>query len=90
MYRFHRLLLLCRQNKSLFDPCAYLSNNQAIKNGNKLFQQMPANERHDTIAATSAIHKLMKSGDIKSAENIFKSMKNKNIITYGAMMKGNI
>jgi hypothetical protein len=31
---------------------------------------------------------LMKFGDIQNAENVFRMIKKKDIVTYGAMMKG--
>jgi hypothetical protein len=32
---------------------------------------------------------LFKFGDVKRAEDVFESIKNKDIISYGAMMNGN-
>ncbi|CAF4590753.1 unnamed protein product, partial [Rotaria magnacalcarata] len=49
---------------------------------------MPENYRNNNITSTSAIDMLMKFGDVESAERIFRLMKTKNIITYGAMVKG--
>ncbi|CAF4373458.1 unnamed protein product, partial [Rotaria sordida] len=51
---------------------------------------MPDNYRNDNVVLTSAIHMLTKFGDIQSAERVFHSIKEKNIITYGAMIKGYI
>ncbi|CAF4166397.1 unnamed protein product, partial [Rotaria magnacalcarata] len=59
-----------------------------MKTGKKLLDEMPENYRNDNITSTSAINMLMKFGDVESAQRIFKSIKTKNIITYGAMMKG--
>ncbi|CAF5202542.1 unnamed protein product, partial [Rotaria magnacalcarata] len=59
-----------------------------MKIGKELLAKMPENYRNDNITSTSAIDMLMKFGDVESAERIFRSMKTKNIITYGAMVKG--
>ncbi|CAF3917738.1 unnamed protein product [Rotaria sordida] len=74
----------------LFNACAALANNRARKIGKKLLDKMPENLRNDNIVLTSAIHMLIKFGDIQNAENLFQSIKKKDIITYGAMMKGYI
>ncbi|CAF5203416.1 unnamed protein product [Rotaria magnacalcarata] len=73
---------------TLFNACAVLNNNRAKKTGKKLLDEMPENYRNDNITSTSAINMLMKFGDVESAERIFRSIKKKNIITYGAMVKG--
>ncbi|CAF5183852.1 unnamed protein product, partial [Rotaria magnacalcarata] len=85
---------------TLFNACAVLNNNRAMKIGKKLLAEMPENYRNNNITSTSAIDMLMKFGDVEtidmlmkfgdveSAERIFRSMKTKNIITYGAMVKG--
>ncbi|CAF1120001.1 unnamed protein product [Rotaria sordida] len=72
----------------VFAACAELANDRAMKIGKKLLNKIPKNFRNDNVVLTSAIHMLMKFGDIQNAEIIFQSIKNKNIITYGAMMKG--
>ncbi|CAF4335812.1 unnamed protein product, partial [Rotaria magnacalcarata] len=74
----------------LFNACAVLNNNRAMKTGKKLLAEMPENYRNNNITSTSAVDMLMKFGDVESAERIFRSMKTKNIITYNAMMKGYI
>ncbi|CAF2151011.1 unnamed protein product, partial [Rotaria magnacalcarata] len=73
---------------TLFNACAVLNNNRAMKTGKKLLDEMPENYRNNNITSTSAIDMLMKFGDVESAETIFRSIKTKDIITYGAMMKG--
>ncbi|CAF3915277.1 unnamed protein product, partial [Rotaria magnacalcarata] len=73
---------------TLFNACALLNNNRAMKIGKKLLVEMPETYRNNNVTSTSAIHMLMKFGDVESAERIFRSMKTKNIITYGAMVKG--
>ncbi|CAF5028644.1 unnamed protein product, partial [Rotaria magnacalcarata] len=73
---------------TLFNACAVLNNNRAMKTGKKLLDEMPENYRNNNITSTSAIDMLMKFGDVESAERIFRSMKTKNIITYNATIKG--
>ncbi|CAF1016309.1 unnamed protein product [Rotaria sordida] len=73
---------------TLFHACTKFANDRAMKIGKKLIEQMPDNYRNNNILLNSAIHMFMKFGDIKSAECIFQSIKKKDIITYGAMMKG--
>ncbi|CAF2125405.1 unnamed protein product, partial [Rotaria magnacalcarata] len=73
---------------TLFNACAVLNNNRAKKIGKKLLDEMPENYRNHNITSTSAIDMLMKFGDVESAERIFRSIKTKDIITYGAMVKG--
>ncbi|CAF4481538.1 unnamed protein product [Rotaria socialis] len=73
----------------LFNACAVLNNNRAMKIGKKLLDEMPENYRNHNVMSTSAINMLMKFGDVESAKRIFRSIKVKDIITYNAMMKGN-
>ncbi|CAF1371285.1 unnamed protein product [Rotaria sordida] len=74
----------------VFNACSQLGNDRAMKIGKKLLHEMHDNYRNDNVVLTSAIHMLMRFGDIQSAERVFHSIKEKNIITYGAMMKGYI
>ncbi|CAF4338626.1 unnamed protein product [Rotaria magnacalcarata] len=74
---------------TLFNACAVLNNNRAMKTGKKLLAEMPENYRNHNVISTSAIDMLMKFGDVESAETIFRSINAKDIITYGAMVKGN-
>ncbi|CAF1446562.1 unnamed protein product, partial [Rotaria magnacalcarata] len=72
----------------LFNACAELANDRAIKIGRKLLDEMPENYRNDNAVLNSAMHMLMKFGDIQSAERIFRLNKKKDIITYNAIIKG--
>ncbi|CAF5228086.1 unnamed protein product, partial [Rotaria magnacalcarata] len=74
----------------LFKACAELANDRAIKIGRKLLDEMPENYRNNNAVLNSAMHMLMKFGDMQSAERIFRLNKRKDIITYGALMKGYI
>ncbi|CAF5229424.1 unnamed protein product [Rotaria magnacalcarata] len=73
----------------IFNACAGLVNDRAMKIGKELLAKMPENYRNDDITSTSAIDMLMKFGDVESGERIFRSVETKNIITYNAMIKGN-
>ncbi|CAF1342565.1 unnamed protein product [Rotaria sordida] len=72
----------------IFNACAQLLNDRAKQIGKKLLNQMPKHFHNDNVIITSALDMLMKFGDIENAENIFQIMMKKDIITYGAMMKG--
>ncbi|CAF5083990.1 unnamed protein product, partial [Rotaria sp. Silwood1] len=74
----------------VFNACAQLVNDRAIKIGKKLLHEMPNNYQDNTVLLNSAIDMLMKFGDVQSAARIFDSIKTKDIITYNAMMNGNI
>ncbi|CAF0998981.1 unnamed protein product [Rotaria magnacalcarata] len=71
-----------------FSACAKLGNDRAIKIGNKLFDELPDNCKSSTTTLNSALHMLMKFGNIQNAERVFKLIPKKSVITYGAMMKG--
>ncbi|CAF4267136.1 unnamed protein product, partial [Rotaria magnacalcarata] len=73
----------------VFNACAKLCNDRAMKIGKKLLDEIPENYRNDVVVLNSAMHMLMKFGDIQSAERIFRSNKKKDIITYNAIIKGN-
>ncbi|CAF5208628.1 unnamed protein product, partial [Rotaria magnacalcarata] len=72
----------------VFNCCAKLCNDRAMKIGKELLAKMPENCRNHNVISTSAIDMLMKFSDVESAERIFLSIKAKDIITYGAMVKG--
>ncbi|CAF3890958.1 unnamed protein product [Rotaria sordida] len=72
----------------VFNACAQLANDRAIKTGKKLLHEMPNIHRNNNVLLTSAIDMLMKFGDVQGAERTFDSIKKKDIITYNAMMKG--
>ncbi|CAF4290771.1 unnamed protein product, partial [Rotaria sordida] len=72
----------------LFNACAVLNNNRAMKTGKKLLDEMPENYRNNNITSTSAIDMLMKFGDVESAERMFRSIKAKGTTIYGALMNG--
>ncbi|CAF5210132.1 unnamed protein product, partial [Rotaria magnacalcarata] len=49
---------------------------------------MPENYRNDVVVLTSAMHMLMKFGDIQNAERIFRSNTKKDIISYNVLING--
>ncbi|CAF1155485.1 unnamed protein product [Rotaria sp. Silwood1] len=67
----------------LFTACAQVANARTKDIGRKLLQQMPQHFHKNNILLTSALNMLMKFGDIENAENLFKMIENKDIITYG-------
>ncbi|CAF4612556.1 unnamed protein product, partial [Rotaria socialis] len=71
----------------VFNACGKLGNDRAIKIGNKLFDELPDNCKSSTATLNSALHMLMKFGNIQKAERVFKLIPQKSVITYGAMMK---
>ncbi|CAF5146837.1 unnamed protein product, partial [Rotaria sp. Silwood1] len=71
-----------------FNACAQLANDRAMKIGRKLLDDMPNDYQNDSVVLTSATHMLMKFGEAESAERIVKLVRNKGIITYGALMNG--
>ncbi|CAF4155773.1 unnamed protein product, partial [Rotaria magnacalcarata] len=70
----------------VFNACAKLCNDRAMKIGKKLLAKMPENYRNDNIISTSAIDMLMKFGDVESAERMFRSIKAKGNNNYDALM----
>ncbi|CAF0765453.1 unnamed protein product [Rotaria sordida] len=72
----------------VFNACAQLANDRAIKIGKKLLHEMPNIHRNNNVLLTSAIDMLMKFGEVENAEHFVKLIRNKNIMTYGALMNG--
>ncbi|CAF4569707.1 unnamed protein product, partial [Rotaria socialis] len=72
----------------IFNTCAKLCNDRAMKIGKKLLAKMSENYRNDNFISTSAIDMLIKFGDVESAERIFRSIKAKGADIYGALMNG--
>ena len=56
--------------------------------GQKLLEELPDTLLDDSVLISSAIHMLMKFGDVPQAERLFQKLNKKSIVTYGAMMKG--
>lgn len=74
----------------IFDACAHLVTDRAKGIGNKLVEGMSKNYRNCSYVMNCAINMFMKFGDVKSAENLFQQVSKRDIVTYGAMMKGKL
>jgi len=74
----------------LFNACAKLPNEHALKIKNKFLDQMPKLFKTNLYVLNTFLHMLMKFGDISNAEYVFAQIKTKNIVTYGVMMQGNL
>jgi len=72
----------------IFNACAQLKNDRAKKVGKKVLDQILNKSVTNNVVLTSAIHMLMNFGDVKSAEQLFESIKKNNVVSYGVMMKG--
>ena len=72
----------------VFSACADLCNQRAAHFGKTLFEKMSSTLLNNTVVISSAIHMLMKFGDVAHAERLFQRINQKNVVTYGAMMKG--
>jgi pentatricopeptide repeat protein len=73
---------------NIYSACAALSNQRAIKLGKQLLHNMPKMFEVDSIVMGSAIHMLMKFGEVKEAEHLFSQIKQPNAASYGGMMNG--
>jgi pentatricopeptide repeat protein len=72
----------------VFNACAHLSNDRPKQIGNKLLKQMSKSCQNSNNIMNSAIDMLMKFSDIQSAEDLFRSITNTDLVTYGAMING--
>lgn len=73
----------------LLNACAALPNDEGKKRGRQALQHLPQAFLTDINLMNAAIDMLMRFGDVEHAEQIFHSMKEKNDVTYGSIMKGN-
>ncbi|CAM4827283.1 unnamed protein product [Rotaria magnacalcarata] len=72
----------------LFNACAKLCNNRAIKTGRDALNRLPTSFLQNQKLINAAIDILMKFGDVNQAEVVFETTQNKTLVTYGAMMQG--
>jgi pentatricopeptide repeat protein len=72
----------------MYSTCAALSNDRAITLGKQLLNNMPQIFKEDLIVIGSAIHMLMKFGEVQEAEHLFSCMKKRDASSYGVMMNG--
>ena len=70
-----------------FKVCAELANKRAMDLGKKLLHAILHTPVADHDVLSSAIHMLMRFGDMKRAEHLFQSIQHKDISTYSSMMK---
>ncbi len=73
----------------IFKACAQLNNDRGKNVGKKLCEQILNKSVTNQFILCSALHMLMRFGDVKSAEHLFELIKKKDTVSYGAMMKGN-
>jgi hypothetical protein len=74
---------------TILSACANVKNNRAREIGQKYLDQIPNYFQNDIILMNTAIHMLMNFNDIERGEQLFEQIKNKDIVSYGALMKGN-
>ena len=74
----------------VFDICAKLADERALKFGRQVFSQMDKGHYQSTAVMNSALNMFARNGDVREAEELFRSIKSKDLITFGAMMKGYI
>jgi hypothetical protein len=73
----------------IFNACTQLADERAIKIGEKLLDEMPNGFRNHNVLQNSALHMLMRFGDVNRAEHFFELIKKKDSISYNVMMNGN-
>ena len=72
----------------ILNACAQLANERAITLGKELLNQILKKYNNNNILLNSALDMLMKFNDIENTEDLFKSIKKKDIVTYNIMMNG--
>ena len=70
------------------NACRQLNNDRARKIGEKYVQQMSSYFPKDNILMNTALSMLMEFNDIEGGEQLFEQIKNKDIVSYGALIKG--
>nr|ACD54792.1 putative vegetative storage protein-like protein [Philodina roseola] len=72
----------------IFDICGKLADEKAFQFGQKIFSQMDKNYFQNTTIMNSALNMFMRNADVAKAEEIFHSIKSKDLITYNSTLKG--
>ncbi|CAF3658874.1 unnamed protein product [Rotaria socialis] len=72
----------------LFNACAQLKTKEALDLVKKISKHIPKSFYSNPRILTSLLDALMKCGDVAHAESLFYSAKEKDLPSYGAMMKG--
>ena len=73
----------------IFKACTQVANERAKDLGKRVLDQIRKKLSNDPVLTDSAVHMLIRFGDVKGAEQLFNSMKKKNVTSYGSMMQGN-
>ncbi|CAF1267794.1 unnamed protein product, partial [Didymodactylos carnosus] len=75
----------------VINACIQIGNSESFEKGKHYYKQLLQDEKiqlsDDIILRTSLIDLYGKSGDVKTAEKIFNDMNNRDVTTYGALMK---
>jgi pentatricopeptide repeat protein len=71
----------------VFSICANRANRRSMELGRKLFEKVPDKYRTDAFVITAALHMFATFGDLDKAEELFASIKVKDVTSYGAMIK---
>jgi PPR repeat len=72
----------------LYSACSAKSNEKAIMLGKQPLSDMPPTFEDNLIVMGSAIHMLMKFGDVKQAEHLFSKLNKRDASCYEAIMNG--
>jgi pentatricopeptide repeat protein len=72
----------------VYNACASLSNERATTIGKKLLDEMPQRYFNDVNVSNSAMHMLMKIGDVQNAERLFSQIRRPTLVTYGVVING--
>ena len=72
----------------IFSACAKVKNARAKAIGIKLFDTMLNHFKTDVILLNAALNMLISIDEIDRAEILFNSIKRKDVVSYGALLKG--
>lgn len=72
----------------VFNACATMSNERAIRLGNHLLKEIPDQFYYHIPMTGSALNMLIKFGQVSDAERLFNSLKKKDSSTFSIMMIG--
>lgn len=72
----------------IFKAYAQLNNERAQMIGRKLLNETSTKTYVKNTVWNAVIHMLMHFGDVNGAEDVFKSLKEKSIVSYGTLLEG--
>ena len=72
----------------VLNACAKHVTNDSKELGQDLLRRLSSHIHENAKVANAAIDMLMKFGEVKEAEDLFASMEQKTLVSYGAMMQG--